>query len=285
MSNKRFSIIIPTLNEQKYLPKLLNDLTKQTYQQFEVIVVDGNSDDSTVKQAKKYQNRLPQLQIIESSKRSVAHQRNKGTESAHGRYFLFIDADTRLDSAFLSGINYRLHESNADAFTTWCKADSNTRADKTIATSINIGLEAAKLLEIPGAVGAFMGVKRSVFKKIGGFDPTIPYAEDREFFLECHRKGFEVDVFRDPRYIFSLRRFRKSGKLKSLQQYARLYTKRFTKTKIDPSDYPMGGQAHYEDQKTQSFIDRSQEILRRLSKQPQSFKKLANLFRYLQSED
>jgi len=47
-----FSIVIPTLNEEKCLPRLLDDLTQQKEKDFEVIVIDGRSDDQTVKKAK-----------------------------------------------------------------------------------------------------------------------------------------------------------------------------------------------------------------------------------------
>jgi len=57
MTKPFFSIIIPALNEEKYLPHLLDDLTKQTFRDFEVILVDGNSSDATVAKA----NLLPNL--------------------------------------------------------------------------------------------------------------------------------------------------------------------------------------------------------------------------------
>ena len=51
MTKSFFSIIIPALNEAKYLPHLLDDLSDQTFQDFEVIIVDGNSNDQTVAKA------------------------------------------------------------------------------------------------------------------------------------------------------------------------------------------------------------------------------------------
>ncbi len=49
-----YSIIIPTLNEEKYLPLLLSDLNKQKEKNFEVIIVDGSSIDNTKKEAEKF---------------------------------------------------------------------------------------------------------------------------------------------------------------------------------------------------------------------------------------
>ena len=58
-----FSVVIPTLNEEKYLPRLLENLSKQTFSEFEVTVVDGSSEDETVKEAKKWQKKLD-LQVL-----------------------------------------------------------------------------------------------------------------------------------------------------------------------------------------------------------------------------
>ena len=49
-----FSIVIPCLNEEKYLPNLLRELTLQTFDKFEVIVVDAKSSDKTVTKAEKF---------------------------------------------------------------------------------------------------------------------------------------------------------------------------------------------------------------------------------------
>ena len=56
MKKPFFSIIIPTLNEEKYLPHLLADLAKQTFQDFEVIVIDGQSTDQTVPKTKLFKS-------------------------------------------------------------------------------------------------------------------------------------------------------------------------------------------------------------------------------------
>lgn len=59
----RFSVIIPTLNEEKFLPNLLTSLSEQTEESFEVIVVDGKSKDKTVAVAESFKKKLP-LRVI-----------------------------------------------------------------------------------------------------------------------------------------------------------------------------------------------------------------------------
>jgi glycosyltransferase involved in cell wall biosynthesis len=114
-----FSVIIPALNEEKYLPLLLADLTKQTISDFEVIVIDGVSKDKTVEKAKLFKNKLPSLTILTSSVRNVSVQRNMGAQKALGKYLLFNDADNRLPEYFLEGIKYQLHVKPLDLFTGW----------------------------------------------------------------------------------------------------------------------------------------------------------------------
>ena len=101
-----FSIIIPTLNEEKYLPLLLKDLSNQTFQEFEVIVVDGKSEDQTVNKAQTFTKLVKRLTII-TSVRNVSTQRNAGAKIAIGKQLLFNDADNRLPKLFLEGLYYQ----------------------------------------------------------------------------------------------------------------------------------------------------------------------------------
>lgn len=97
------SIITPTLNEEKYLPKLLNSIALQNFQgKMEVIVVDGKSEDHTISVAETFKNKLPDLSIIPLRKRGVGYQRNQGAQKAKYKYLLFIDADMILPRNFLN---------------------------------------------------------------------------------------------------------------------------------------------------------------------------------------
>ena len=57
--NPYFSVIIPCLNEEHFLPNLLNNLNSQNFNNFEVIVVDGNSDDKTAEITSKFKSKYP----------------------------------------------------------------------------------------------------------------------------------------------------------------------------------------------------------------------------------
>lgn len=240
-----FSIIIPALNEEKYLPKLLADLEKQTYQDFEVIVVDGNSEDETVKESQKFKSKFKGLTILNTDQRNVSLSRNMGANKAKGEWFLFFDADDRLPDFFLDGLRYRVHrKKKVDLFTTYCDVDSDVAADKLIAQYINTSIEVSIFMERPMAWGSMIGISRKGFKKVGGFDEKTKMFEDKKFVGEAYEKGLVFDIFKDPKYIFSIRRFKSQGRVKAIQKYMELTMKSLTNMPIDQEkEYKMGGDA------------------------------------------
>jgi rSAM/selenodomain-associated transferase 2 len=89
MSNIEISIIIPVLNEEKLLPRLLDYLRKNdSTNRCEIIVVDGNSDDNSYKIAEDKCDL-----VISTAIRSRAHQMNLGAKSANSTIFYFVHAD------------------------------------------------------------------------------------------------------------------------------------------------------------------------------------------------
>ncbi|BCX14366.1 MAG: hypothetical protein KatS3mg088_049 [Patescibacteria group bacterium] len=237
-----FSIVVPTLNEAKYLPKLLSDLAKQSYRGFEVIVVDGNSEDKTVEIAKSYKSRFLSFEIIKSSKRNVSFQRNLGGKKARGKFIIFMDADNRLPVSFLKGLFLQVYKKEVDCFTTYCLPDSKNSFDEVLVKIINLSLRVGAQVNKPLALGAMIGVRRDVFKKYGGFDEKIAFGEDVEYVRRLFKKGTNFCVFKKPKYIVSFRHYQRDGRVAYLVKVARLHLKRVIGFEIDqPNEYPMGG--------------------------------------------
>src|SRR3990170_1980898 len=94
-----FSIIIPTLNEEKYLPKLLTNLKNQKEKNFEVIITDGASSDKTKQTTIAFEQKFP-LKFFIHEKKNVSYQRNFGARIAKGSYLVFLDADTGIKANF-----------------------------------------------------------------------------------------------------------------------------------------------------------------------------------------
>ncbi|HLE06853.1 MAG TPA: glycosyltransferase family A protein [Candidatus Nanoarchaeia archaeon] len=105
----KISIIIPTLNEKDYLPRLINSIKKHTSiskRDYELIVVDGGSIDNTVSIARKLVNK-----VVVLKKRGIGFARNKGVKVASGDYLFFIDADTIIENDVITAMYTRMKES------------------------------------------------------------------------------------------------------------------------------------------------------------------------------
>lgn len=244
-----FSIVIPSLNEEKYLPKLLEDLAAQTYTHFEVIHVDGNSEDGTVAATKPFKEKIP-LVTVSTPIRNVSRQRNLGIEKAKGEWILFMDSDNRLPSYFLDGVRYQLAKKpNLDVFTTWIMVEEEEALDGAVCHFINLGFELYKQLGREAALGALIGARTSLARELQ-FDETQKVFEDAFFVQQAAKRGYHFEVLKEPRYYFSLRRLRTEGKLKMARMVAIMGIQYIQGKSFDTNDYGyvMRGGSYYDSQ-------------------------------------
>lgn len=204
------------------MPKLLGDLTTQTYRDFEVIVVDGHSDDATVTKAKAFIPQLPRLTVVNSPRRHVCTQRNLGAKHAQADIFIFMDADNRLPPYFLQGLKYRWESSDAEILSCWFKPDIPTPRNEVIATAINTFFELQNNLKPRYMLETLFSIQKHCFMQIGGFDESVNYAEGKSMIQSATLQGFRAKIVHDPVYIYSFRRFRKFGVIKMASNLAKL---------------------------------------------------------------
>jgi glycosyltransferase involved in cell wall biosynthesis len=207
----KFSIIVPTLNEESYVGILLNALYQQDFKNFEVIVVDAKSIDRTRKAVEKYLNRLD-LRFVESPVKGVSYQRNYGAKLSKYEHLIFFDADVDPEPGFLSKIADYVKNKPADVLTSWNIPISNKLVDEFIYWLHNqIVLEGIKRIA-PGAVGTFIYVRKKVFEDIKGFDEAISFGEDFDLAKRIFDKGYKYVLLKDPKIRVSVRRFDTEGR-------------------------------------------------------------------------
>ncbi len=212
-----FSILIPTLNEEKYLGTLLGALASQTEKNFEVVVVDGHSTDRTGKVALKYQKKL-KLRFFKAKKRGVSFQRNFAAGKAKHSHLIFFDADVKPSPNFIKEVREILEKRDLDSLTTWNVPLSENKADKIIFYTFDAFYLSGLKKISPGAVGTFIYIKKEVFQALGGFRDEVNFGEDFELVRRLHREGYSFDVFRQPAISFSTRRLEKEGRVNFLKK-------------------------------------------------------------------
>ncbi|MCX6794000.1 MAG: glycosyltransferase family A protein, partial [Candidatus Gottesmanbacteria bacterium] len=165
---KTYSVIIPTLNEEKFLPNLLDSLGRQTDKNFDVIVVDGSSKDKTVAVAKSFASKLPKLQVIVSKIASLPLQRNLGAKHAIGQWLVFVDADSVLMPHFINRLSVFIEKTSPTWFTTWCLPDSDSANDAIFTLLTNIYWESTLIIKRPVAPGPLNCIRHDLFRSVGG---------------------------------------------------------------------------------------------------------------------
>lgn len=154
MNRSFFSIIIPTLNEEKNLPVLLEKIEKQTDKDFEVIVADSGSEDKTEEAAKKFQSKIADFKFLSKKLKNVAQARNFGALSASGEFLLFLDADTEIEEKFIEQMKEKIKKHQLEAATVWNRSKKST-IGKFIFLLLNLTMAAAQKIK-PAANGPCM---------------------------------------------------------------------------------------------------------------------------------
>lgn len=217
----KLSLVIPALNEENFLPHLLTSLTKQTKQDFEVVVVDGSSKDRTVETARSFCSKLPKLNVIVSEKAGLPLQRNLGARATSGEWLVFIDADSVLLPYFIERIEWFIETQKPLIFTSWFRPDSDISGDALFTLIANSFVEGSIYFNRPIAPGPLAVIRRDVFESVGGYNEALTFGEDYDLTQRITERGIDLQILRETLYEFSLRRVRREGKLRFMLLYAK----------------------------------------------------------------
>lgn len=209
------SIIIPTLNEEKYLPELLKSIKNQDFKDYEIIVADYNSKDKTREIAKKFGCRI-------TKGGRIAAGRNNGAKIAKGDILLFLDADTILPANFLSKTVNMFRKKGLDVATCFAVPDSKNPFDHIAFLVSNLFIWTIQFFN-PHLGGFCLFVKKEIHNRINGFDETLFLGEEHNYVKRISKFGkFRVI---NSWFKLSVRRFEKEGRFKLILKisYATLY--------------------------------------------------------------
>lgn len=240
-----FSIIIPTLNEENYLPKLLKDLTKQTNKNFEVIVADGCSKDYTKKEANKFEDIL-NIKFFQTSLTNVSAQRNFGASKSVGTYLVFLDADAGLKPTFCKKLENFINKNKGMIIIPYLTPERGDEEYQPLFDIANLLVEFSQNLTKKFSFGGSMVLEKNFFNIIGGFDKKIYLGEDHELIQRAYDWGVAPKFMRDNTITCSLRRWKKEGSLKTIYKYFIVSAHRLFggEVKNQIIEYKMGGEEY-----------------------------------------
>lgn len=196
-----FSIIVPVYNRIDEVSDLLESLTHQTNNDFEIILVEDGSTEPCKEVAEKYSDRL-NLQYHHKSNEGRSIARNYGIVRANGDYFIFVDSDCVLPPNYIAELHTSLSKDYSDCFGGPDAAhESFTDIQKAINYSMTSflttgGIRGGKVqLEkfVPRTFN--MGFSRKVYEKVGGFREM--FSEDIDMSTRIRLAGFDIKLFRN----------------------------------------------------------------------------------------
>jgi glycosyltransferase involved in cell wall biosynthesis len=246
------SVIIPTLNEENYLPSLLNDLKKQTKKDFEVIIVDAISEDQTKTKAMAYRNDFD-FHFIESPERGLSFQRNLGAEKSKGTYLFFLDADTRIDSDVIEKADKHITTEGHALYLPVILSSNQKKRYRFLVKFVVVLVRSFHAMRKPFSLGPIILIKKDLFDDIGGFNLKTAIAEDHNLIIKAHKHGHKAHFVTDMRCHFSMRRFEQEGILNVMWKYTFFSIETFFLggvTRKSPN-YKMGGHNYKKAQVTE----------------------------------
>lgn len=223
----KVSVIIPALNEEKFIERTLKSVSKQTIPRddYEIIVSDGKSKDKTVSIAKKYADK-----VVSTKNKSISEGRNDGASLAKGDILVFVDADTRVKKTLLESVIREFEDKKvAGGFVKYYFDTNNFFI--IMVNSVFIVLSFLANIFFPKALivaGVCIIARKKVFDKIKGFNPDLRTSEDYDLMERLRKKGKFILV--NESVYTSDRRLRKMGYLGLLKYYLTdFYKHHFTK--------------------------------------------------------
>lgn len=199
----KVSIVIPTKNEAKYLPRVIDSLLNQDYprEDMEILIVDGMSTDHTRETIEQYRMKFRFIRLIDNPQVYTVFAFNTGIKNAIGDVIFFVGAHTEYSPNYVSTVVKYIKEGKAECVGSVARTlpGDNTLLAASIALVLSspfgvgnsymrIGQKAIRYAD----TASCSGYMKQVFEKIGVFNEKLIYSQDIEFNLRLRKAGMRI---------------------------------------------------------------------------------------------
>ena len=200
MEPLKYAVIIPVYNRPDELDELLQSLTRQTFKNFEVIVVEDGSQVPAQDVAERYADRL-RIQYLTKENGGPGQARNYGASHAHANYYIVLDSDVILPDTYLQAIEDELTAAPCDAFGGPDRAHPDfTPVQKAISYAMTSffttgGIRGGKRKMDKFYPRSFnMGMKAELWQQLKGFS-KMRFGEDIDLSIRIFKSGASCRLF------------------------------------------------------------------------------------------
>ena len=205
--NYSVAVIIPTLNEEKFLSRCLDSVINQSFpfEKMDVMVVDGGSVDKTKEIIKDYHEKHNNIRLLDNPKRIQSVAFNIGVANSKAPYIIRLDAHAYYKPYYIEGCIKGLKENSRRGNvggqwdiqpqnkTLWARTNAILNYSKfgIGGATYRVGADAGNVDTVP--FGAF---PRKMIEEIGGMREDLPRGEDNEYNSRIKKAGY--DIYFDP---------------------------------------------------------------------------------------
>lgn len=197
-----YSIVVPVYNRPNEVLELLESLVNQTFKDFEVVIVEDGSKDTSEAVVSKFKDIL-RISYFFKENTGPGDSRNFGMRVAKGDYFIILDSDCILPLTYMQEVDGSLKADYADCFGGVDAAlDSFTDVQKAINFAMTSVLTTGGVRGGSEKLGKFqprsfnMGISKKAFEASGGFGRIHP-GEDPDLSIRLWKLGFETRLYKN----------------------------------------------------------------------------------------
>ncbi|MBD2612881.1 MAG: glycosyltransferase family 2 protein [Nostoc sp. ZfuVER08] len=195
-SSPEVSVILATYNRENYLNNCIDSIINQTFDDWELIVVDDGSQDNTFTVVNDYLQKFNNIRYLKHQNRKAAYSRNAGIQASFGNYITFIDSD---DTYKINHLKSRWEYMQANPEIDLIEGGYEIEEEFFVADCFKFGEKISIRECVVG--GTFFG-KRKVFWELKGFN-NVDYGEDAELWSRAE-KIFKTHKIKEPEtYIYT----------------------------------------------------------------------------------
>jgi glycosyltransferase involved in cell wall biosynthesis len=218
MTTPAVSVIIPCFNLGQYLEEAVDSVFAQTFEDFEIFIVDDGSTDKATRELLATYKR-PRTCVLRTENRGLSAARNTGTANTTGKYICMLDADDRLDSQYMQMSVAVLDADPSIAFVShWCRVFGDEAYDWKPDRC-----DFPTLLDVNTVNGAAL-VRRSALEAVGGFDESMRTGcEDWDLWITMVARGFNGRILPEILYYYRRRAGSMSHTMMQHDGHSRLY--------------------------------------------------------------
>lgn len=199
MNNVNVSVIMPVYNGENYLIESIERILNQSYTNFEFIIINDGSKDSTGAIIREYMRKDNRIILLERENKGLIKSLNEGLALANGKYIVRMDADDISDKErFRKQLNFFTYNKDVDILGSYIKIFGNEERANKIEAWFNQKWNKEDMLtrSLEGSIIAHPTamIKKSVFNKLVGYSNKYSRLEDDDLWVRAIKEGYVIDI-------------------------------------------------------------------------------------------